>query len=347
MALPRQIQIATVSLVALIALGALAYLNQPEAEAAVQSTDNAYVRADFTVVAPQVSGRVAQVLVQDNQVVQAGTLLATLDDRDFVVALDSARAQVQSSEAAIDSLQAQQARQQSVIREARASVVADDAALRLARADTARYRNLAADGAGTVQALQQAEARLAIQQAGRDRNAATHEAARQQLEILRADLQKARAVLAQARAAQAAAELNLSYTRVVAPQAGMVGERSVRVGAFVGAGKPLMVVVPLDAVYVEANYRETQLAHVRPGQPVRIKVDALPGVVLRGRVDSVAPASSLSYAPIAPQNATGNFTKIVQRLPTRIRLDPAQPEAARLRVGMSVEPEIETGAGGA
>jgi len=222
----------------------------------------------------------------------------------------------------------------------KAAVAADEAALKLARANQARYRNLASDGAGTVQALQQAEAQLSIQLASRDKNQAGLQAARQQVNILKADLEKATAALAQAQAAQAAAELKLSYTRITAPIGGTIGQKSVRIGAFVNAGKPLLAIVPLDAVYITANFRETQLARVQTGQAVDIEVDASPGEALKGTVESLGPASGISYSTVAPHNATGNFTKIVQRFPVRIRIDPGQPAVAKLRVSMSVTPKI-------
>ncbi|HEY4370590.1 MAG TPA: HlyD family secretion protein [Burkholderiales bacterium] len=347
MSLPTFAKITSAAILTAVAAGSFFYLDRSEADAARQSTDDAYVQADYTVVAPQVSGRITQVLVADNQPVKPGDLIATIDDRDYAIAVDMARAQVLSAQAAIESLRAGLTRQGAVIHQARATVEADDAAVTLARANQARYSNLAADGSGTVQALQQAEAQLRIQQAGREKNQAAFESTRQQTDILRADLQKAHAAEAQARAQLAEAELKLSYTRITAPLAGTVGEKSVRVGAFVTAGKPLLAIVPLSAIYIEANYRETQLYHVHPGQPVSIRVDALPGVTLKGHVDSMAPASGVTYAAIAPHNATGNFTKIVQRLPVRISIDAGQEEAGRLRVGMSVQPEIDVGRKGA
>ena len=218
----------------------------------------------------------------------------------------------------------------------------DKAELVLARANHERYRNLAADGSGTVQAMQQAQSQLNIRLASQEKNQAGLKAAQQQVAILQAELEKAKAALAQAQAAQAAAELKLSYTRITAPVDGTVGQKSVRVGAFVNTGTPLLAIVPLDAVYIQANYRETQLAHIQIGQTVDIKVDALPGATLKGTVESLGPASGVSYSAIAPHNATGNFTKIVQRLPLRIRVDSGQPEANKLRVGMSVVPTIQT-----
>lgn len=340
MALPKNAKLISIATVVAVAIGSIIYLNRPESAAATQSTDDAYVRSDFTTVAPQVSGTVKAILIEDNQEVAAGDLLAIIDDRDFVVALSSAKAQVASARASIVSLQAHLVRQETAIRQAKAAVVADDAAIKLAQSNRVRYQNLSADGSGTVQALQQAEAQLSIQLASREKNQAGLLAARQQVGILQADLEKAMASLDQAEAAEAAAELKLSYTRIAAPVSGTIGQKSVRVGAFVNASQPLLAIVPLDSVYIAANFRETQLARMQPGQVVNIEVDALPGEVLKGVVESLAPASGVSYSAIAPHNATGNFTKIVQRLPVRIRIEPGQAAAARLKVGMSVVPEV-------
>lgn len=343
MALPKTVKITSAALLLAVMIGGALYLNRPESSASTQSTDDAYVQADFTTVAAQVSGTVDKVLIEDNQFVKAGDLLATIDDRDFIVAVNAAKAQVESAQANIAGLQARLVLQETAIRQAQAAVEADDASLKLARTNQARYRNLAADGSGTVQALQQAEAKLSIQLAAGEKNLAGLQAARQQVAILKADMEKAKAALAQARSGQAAAELKLSYTRITAPVSGMIGQKSVRIGAFVNAGKPLLAIVPLDAVYITANFRETQLARVQTGQAVDIEVDALPGKVLKGMVESLGAASGVSYSAVAPHNATGNFTKIAQRFPVRIRIDPGQPAAAKLRVGMSVTPTIRIG----
>lgn len=343
MALPKTAKIISAALLLAVLIGGALYLNRPASSASTQSTDDAYVQADFTTVAPQVSGTVDKVLIEDNQPVKAGDLLATIDDRDFVVAVNAAKAQVEGAQAAIAGLQARLLLQETAIRQAQAAVEANEASFKLAKTNQARYRNLAADGSGTVQALQQAEAQLSIQLAAREKDLAGLQAARQQIGVLRADLEKAKAALSQSQSAQAAAELRLSYTRITAPVDGTIGHRSVRVGAFVSAGKPLLAIVPLDAVYIAANFRETQLARVEAGHAVDIEVDALPGEVLKGVVESLGPASGVSYSAIAPHNATGNFTKIVQRLPVRIRIDPGQSAAAKLRVGMSVTPKIYIG----
>ena len=342
MAIPKKAKLIS-ALLLTVAISGAVYINRPESAASIQSTDDAYVLADFTTVAPRVSGTVESVLIEDNQVVNKGDLLATLDDRDFIAAVNAAKAQVASARAGIASLQAHLARQATAIRQAQAALEASEAELKLAAVNQTRYRNLANDGSGTVQARQQAEAQLSIQQARRDKSEAGLQAARQQVEVLKADLEKAAATLAHAEATQAIAELTLSYTRITAPISGTIGQKSVRVGGFVTAGNPLLAIVPLDAVYIMANFRETQLARVEAGQAVEIEVDALPGEALRGTVQSLGPASGVSYSAIAPHNATGNFTKIVQRLPVRIRINPDQPDATKLRVGMSVTPRIRVG----
>lgn len=341
MALPRKARITAVVVLLTAATGCTLYLNRPASSAPTQSTDDAYVQTEFTTVASQVPGVVVEVMVHDNQSVRVGDLLAVLDDREWVVAVDAAKARVASARASIASLQAHLVRQETAIRQAQAAVAADDASLQLARENQIRYRNLSMDGSGTVQALQQADAQVRMQVAAKEKNQAGVLAARQQVAVLKADLENAHAALEQARSAQSAAELKLSHARITAPVGGTIGHKPVRVGAFVNVGQPLLAIVPLDDVYITANFRETQLARVRPGQPVRIEVDALPGEVLKGVVDSLAPASGVSYSAVAPHNATGNFTKIVQRLPVRVRIDPGQAAAARLRVGMSVKPTIQ------
>ncbi|OZI53996.1 HlyD family secretion protein [Bordetella genomosp. 4] len=327
----------------LIAAAAIAaiVINRPEASASSQSTDDAYIRADITSVAPQVAGLVTHVLVEENETVKAGQLLARIDDRDYELAVRSAKATLASAQASADALKAQATVQQSVIHQASATLNADQANLKLARADFNRYSSLAADGSGTIQARQQAQARLRVQEAQHEKNRAIHQAETERLTILQADLQRAAAAVEQAKAAVAQAELNLSYTHIVAPISGVIGHKNIRVGNFAKIGEALVTVVPLADIYVEANFRETQLAKMRAGQPVTLTVDALPGQTFSGKVQSVGPASGVSYSAIAPHNATGNFTKIVQRLPVRIALDPDQENTSLLRVGMSVQPKVD------
>lgn len=338
------ITVGTTAAVALVS--AFLILNRSESNASWQSTDDAYVQADFTVIVPQVGGVITEVAVADHQEVQAGSPLVSIDKRDLRIAVDNASAHVASAQAAISSLQAQIARQQSIIKQARAAVVAAGASLKLAEANRARFTNLARDGSGTVQAQQQADAQWAIQRAAHERDKAGLISTEQQTDILRADLDKAQAALLAAEAEKAAADLNLSYANVTAPVGGVVAQRKARVGGYARVGEPLLTLVPLDAVYVEANFRETQLARVRVGQPVEITVDAMPELRLKGRVESLGPASGVSFSAVPPHNATGNFTKIVQRLPVRIYLESNQEDVRRLRVGMSVRPVIDVDAKG-
>jgi membrane fusion protein, multidrug efflux system len=305
-------------------------------------TNDAYITADYTTIAPKVSGLISQVLVDDNQSVKAGQVLARIDDRDYAVAVKSAQADVATAKAALANLDAKIARQPVLVAQAEAAVQADDASLAFAQENAQRYRNLSQGGAGTVEEQQQTSARVGTLTAARMGHLAAVEATRKDLDLLTAQRAQAAGTLDQAQAMLEQAQLNLSYTQIVAPEDGVVGARAVRVGAYVGPGTALLALVPLQQAYIDADYREVALTHVRAGQPVSITVDTFPGTTLRGTVDSIAPATGLTFAPIAPDNATGNFTKVVQRLTVKIVLDPNQSLAARLRVGMSVETTIHT-----
>jgi membrane fusion protein (multidrug efflux system) len=305
------------------------------------STDDAYVQADNTLIAPRVSGYISDVLVADNQPVKAGQVLARIDARDYQTALRQATADRLAAEAEIGSIDAQLTLQASVIEQANQQVASADAALRFARQDHARYDSLSRTGAGTIQSEQQTESMLVQRTAALAQARAAYAAAKQQVDVLQASRVKAASQLEHYRAAEQQAQLNLGYTTITAPEDGIVGARTLRVGQYVQAGTQLMAVVPLDAVYIVANYKETQLTRVRPGQPVEISVDTFPDVTIHGHVDSVSPATGLQFALLPPDNATGNFTKIVQRLPVKIVLDRGFGEGL-LRPGMSVEPEIDT-----
>ncbi len=309
-------------------------------------TDDAYVQADNTLIAPRVSGYISEVAVTDNQPVKLGQVLARIDDRDFQTALRQAVADREAAEAEIRSIDAQLQLQASNIQQADLQVTSAEAALRFAQEDHARYDSLSKTGAGTTQAAQQSESQFVQRAAGLQQARAAQVAAHQQVDVLQAARVKAQAQLEHYRAAEQQARLNLGYTTITAPEDGTVAARSLRVGQYVQAGTQLMAVVPLNAVYIVANYKETQLTHVRPGQPVEISVDTFPGAEIRGHVDSVAPATGLEFALLPPDNATGNFTKIVQRLPVKIVLDRDaaghESGAGLLRPGMSVEPVIDT-----
>ncbi|TBU96252.1 HlyD family secretion protein [Stutzerimonas kirkiae] len=342
--LRSRIVIGGVAVLALV--GAFLLLNRSESAASRQSTDDAYVRADFTVIVPQVSGIITEVAVEDNQEIEAGAPLLRIDERELAIAVANAQAHVVAAQAAIDSLEAQIERQRSLIQQARAAIAAAEANLKLAGAERRRFANLARDGSGTLQAQQQAEAQWAIQRAARERDLASLQSTEQQTAVLLAELEGARGGLLAAQAEKAAAQLDLSRARLVAPVGGVVAQRRARVGGYARAGEPLLTLVPLDKVYIEANFRETQLTRVQVGQPVEILVDALPGVRLKGHVESLGAASGASFSTVPPHNATGNFTKIVQRLPVRIQVDAGQEQARRLRVGMSVRPSIDVDARG-
>jgi membrane fusion protein (multidrug efflux system) len=308
----------------------------------LESTDDAYVQADSTIVAPKVSGYLHDVQVSDNQPVKAGQLLATIDDRDYVAALDQAKADVAAAQADIDDFKASLDQQQAVIAQAQDTVSLDQANLSYAQQENDRYTTLAKRGATSLELAQQAISKLDAARATVQHDTAAVQAAEKQVNVLQAELAKADATLKHNQAVEQQAELNLGYTRIVAPIEGVVGNRNLRVGEYVQAGTQLMALVPIAAVYIVANFEETQLADIRPGQPATIGVDSFPNATITGRVDSLAPASGAEFTLLPPDNATGNFTKIVQRVPVKIVLDRADPLAGKVRPGMSVVATIDT-----
>jgi membrane fusion protein (multidrug efflux system) len=307
----------------------------------LESTDDAYVKADSTIIAPKVSGYIAEVLVSDNEPVKAGQLLARIDGRDFTTALNQAKADVAAAEAAIHNLDSQIELQQPLIQQQAAEVEAAEANLGFAQQERSRYDDLMKSGSGTVQRAQQTDAVLRAQSAQLLQSKAGLVASNKKIEVLATQRAQAIAQSDRAHAVEQQAALNLSYTEITAPVEGTVGARTLRVGQYVQAGTQLMAVVPLDAVYVVANFKETQLTHVRSGQPVSIRIDSFHATTLTGHVDSLSPASGLEFALLPPDNATGNFTKIVQRVPVKIVLDRQNPMGL-LRPGMSAVPTIET-----
>lgn len=308
-----------------------------------QSTDDAYVQADVVAIAPEVAGYIAAVQVDDNQHVKAGDVLATIDPRDYQAAVDQAKADVAEAQATIASTKAQLGEQHALIDEANAAVQADQATQTYAQQNNQRFGTLAKSGYGTVQDAQQAASQIASADAVVAKDKAALEAARKQVDTLNAELGEANATLQHNQAALDQAELNLGYTVLRAPVDGVVGMRELRTGLYVQPGTQLLAVVPLAQTYIVANYKETQLAGVRPGQAVRIDVDTFAGQPVRGTVDSIAPASGQEFALLPPDNATGNFTKIVQRIPVKIAIDRTDPLAGRLLPGMSVTTTIVVG----
>jgi membrane fusion protein (multidrug efflux system) len=308
----------------------------------VQSTDDAYVKADATIVAPKVAGYIGALLVGDNQTVKAGQPLARIDDRDFAAALDEASAGVSSAQASVANLGAQITAQGSMIQEADASVAAARASLDLAQRNDTRRREMARVGYGSDEQADNASTDAKEKAASLRRLQAAAVSARQQVQVLATQRQLSQAQLSKAQATRRRAELNLGYSTVLAPIDGVIAARTARQGQYVQIGTQLMAVVPLQQVYVVANFKETQLTNVSPGQGARIHIDTFPGHDVPGRIDSLAPAAGLEFSLLPPDNATGNFTKIVQRIPVKVVFDARNPLAGRLRPGMSVKVSIDT-----
>ena len=305
-------------------------------------TDDAYVTVHYATISPRISGQVASVDVTDNQIVHAGQVLATLDPRDEQQSLAMAQAALARDNAQVGDASANVARQPALITQQQAELASAQARLSLAVANQRRYGNLAATGAGTTQERQEADTTLRQDEASVQSAQAALDASQRQMDVLKAQRSATDGTVAADQAQLVQAQLTLSYTRILAPMDGMVGQKTVQVGNYVAPGATLMTVVPLDQVYVEANYREDNLRNVRPGQSVRIHLDAY-NIDLAGIVNSVPPASGTTFSTIPPNNATGNFTKIVQRLPVKIDVAPGQNLAKLLRVGFSVETTIHTG----
>jgi membrane fusion protein (multidrug efflux system) len=307
-----------------------------------QSTDNAYVAADSVVVASKVAGYVDRVLVTENQPVREGDALAQLDIRDYRAQSNQVTAQIAATLAGADTVRAQQREQDAAIDQARAQLAAATAQAALAGEQVARYRPLAATGAEPREKLDQLQAQAREAQAQVAAARAGLLAAQRRLGALGEQIQQANSQANAARAQLEAARLNLSATTLRASITGRVGDLTVRAGQYVQPGQRLMSVVPTDRIYVTANFKETQLGLIRRGQPVALEIDALPDLELEGRVESIAPGTGAEFSILPPQNATGNFTKIVQRIPVRISIQ-ATPEVRRLLVpGMSVVATVDT-----
>ncbi|MFH0301367.1 HlyD family secretion protein [Bradyrhizobium sp. 31Argb] len=333
------------AVLAALAFIALATLRWDEwvGAATIQTTNDAYVRAELTRLSSRVAGEVLTVAVKDFQHVKVGDLLVQIDPADYQAQVAQAEAGVAAAQAALDNLNNQVELQYATIAQAEAAQVSAAALEVEARQEQERQQSLSQTDAGTRQRLEQATAAYAKAQADVRASRAVVAAQRHQLEVLQGTKKQRAADLDAAKAQLAAAKLKLGYTKIVAPFDGVVGERQVQPGDYVNIGTNLINVVPLPNVYVIANYKETQLTRVRPGQPVEITVDSFSREKLRGRVERIAPASGSQFALLPPDNATGNFTKVVQRIPVRIRFDENQPLLSRLLPGMSVITRINTG----
>ncbi len=306
------------------------------------STDDAYVRADMTVIAAKVPGYVISVPVTDNQMVKAGDVLALIDEGDYRLALQSAEARLATQEATISRIGNQMQAQQAMISQAEAQMRAAEGEVLRSAADLERAQKLVANEYGSRQRVDQAQAddtraraNLAGARAGLQGAAAT-------FDVFKAERAEAQATLKEVEAGVAKARRDLLFAQVKAPFDGAIGNRAAQPGQYVQPGSRLMALVPLGSVYVEANFKETQLARIKVGQTARLKVDAAPGRMVEGRVVGIAPASGSLFSLLPPENATGNFTKIVQRFPVRIAIERAQIDQGFLRAGMSVVATIDT-----
>jgi len=308
----------------------------------MESTDDAYVQAHSTTVAPKVAGYIARVAVDDNQPVRRGQVLARIDDRDLQTALREAQANLSAAAADVANLTARLAEQQLRVREAQADLQVAQTAAELARINDVRRRAMARIGYGSVEQSDDATTDLREKLAQVTYAQEALAGARQQIAVLRTQRDLAQARRERAAAIRHQAELNLSYSVITAAVDGTVGARTVRIGQYVRPGTQLMEIVPLHHVYVVANFMETQLTRMRSGQGAQISVDAFPGDELTATVNSIAPASGLEFSLLPPDNATGNFTKIVQRVPVKLVFDDELGLSGRLRPGMSVEVSVDT-----
>jgi membrane fusion protein (multidrug efflux system) len=306
------------------------------------STDDAYVQADNTTLAAKVAGYVANIYVADNSYVHAGDVIATIDDGDYRLAVDQARDKVATQQATVERIGRQIAAADANVDQAKAQLVSAQAGATRARLEAERQQALAAKQYASQQALEQAVANRDQANAAVKNADAAVAAAQANVAVLKAQQQEAARTLDELKTAQAKAERDLSFTTIRAPIDGVIGNRAMKVGDYVQPAQRLASVVPLDEVYVDANFKETQLARLVPGQKVDIAVDALPGRTITGTVQSVSPASGSVFSLLPTDNATGNFTKIVQRLPVRIRVPLAVTGQRLLRPGMSVVVSVDT-----
>jgi membrane fusion protein (multidrug efflux system) len=334
-------KIATLALVAAAVAGALYGAHWWTTGRYIEDTDDAYVGGDITVISPKVPGYIAKVGVTDNQLVHAGDLLVKLDDRDYRAALAKAEGVIAARKAEIANLDATRALQQSVIGQARAGVAATAAETGRAHDDEQRYDHLVGNAAVSVQSAQRADADFKQALANGQKAQAGLAAAERQLDVIDTQRQQAVAALAQAVAERDIAKLNLEYTEIRSPIDGVVGNRHARDGAYAAAAGQLMSIVPAQGLWVDANFKESQLAGLKAGDEATIEADAVPGHRFHGHVASVAPATGAQFSVLPPENATGNFTKIVQRVPVRIVLDSADAVLGALRPGLSVVAEVD------
>jgi membrane fusion protein (multidrug efflux system) len=321
-----------------VVAGGWAYANSGET-----STDNAYVR-DVTSLAPKVLGYVTAVEVQDNQTVQAGDVLFRVDDRDYRARLAQAVANVEAARASLTNVDAEIQLQHALVQQAEAQRLASVAEMNLARKVSDRRRELVRTNAVSQAQVDESDAALSKAEATVSAAAATIEAQRQRIAVLASQREAAVAAVAQAKAASDLAQIDLDNTVVHAPVDGVIGNRQVRIGRLVAPGASLLDIVPVRDVWVVANFKETQVEHIKPGQRVRIKVDGYPDQTLAGVVDSFAPGSGSAFSMLPTDNATGNFVRVVQRVPVKIRFV-NNPLPGRIVPGLSARVDVYSGSG--
>jgi membrane fusion protein (multidrug efflux system) len=334
--------IALAAILVLVAAGGWSTLRWSQEWRWMESTDDAYVDGDVTAISPKVAGHVLDLVARDNRPVSKGDVLLRIDDRDYRARVEEATAQVKARLAQLIQIDDKVAVQEAVITQSGASISAARAEMVRAKADFERSRRLVREDYVSRQRFDLSQADAARAEASLTGSGAGLQAARRQLSVLGSERHVAMAQLEQAKAALSIAETDLEAATIRAPADGVVGNRAVREGQYVRPGQMLLAVVPLDHVWIDANFKETQIGRMKPGNRVEIKVDAFPGAVIGGTVDSFAPASGAKFSLLPPENATGNFTKVVQRIPVRIKVDPDTPLAGQLRPGLSVVVKVDT-----
>jgi len=308
----------------------------------LETTDNAYLQADNAVVAPKVSGYVTAVDVADNQAVTAGQVLARIDDRDYRIEVQQGEADVAQANADLDNIAAQIEQQKARMAQAAASLASSNARAEFARQETSRFDTLVGSGAVSLKQAQQAQSERKRADAAVAEAQAMVDEARKQIGVLESARGKSEAMLKRAQAGLEQAQLRLSYTVLTAPIAGAVGDRSIRIGQYVQPGTRLLTIVPIQDIYLVANFKETQLRDMYRGERVSISLDTYPGLDVTGTVDSLAPGTGAQFALLPPENATGNFTKIVQRVPVKILIDRDSLNGVELRPGLSATATVDT-----
>jgi membrane fusion protein (multidrug efflux system) len=332
----------TFVLAAMIVYVCFTQWNRWEGEERFQTTDDAYLQTNLTPLSAQISGYIDRVPVQDFAVVKAGQILATIDDRPYRAEVARAEAAVAGAEAALAEIQAQRPLLQANLRAAQAVVAETIASLGQSGRDVARQRRLLTSGSSSQAALEQITTNHAELDAKLQQAEAQADAVARQIDLLSAQEQQAKATIGVQKAALRLAQINLGYTRITAPTDGVIGLRQVLPGQYVGPGAQVTTLAELPLIWVLANYKETQLTHVVVGEDATVTVDPFPGHVLKGKVIAISPASGSQFALLPPDNATGNFTKIVQRIAVKIAITDPDRLGDRLRSGMSAIPTIDT-----